>query len=348
MMCFIREICLFVALCVATVAIGQNPASKCSTEVDTLLNVKSAGAITVVSNSEMTNIHVTCVAGSDDNFHYRVSNKNSKKHNSAYSYIKCKDVTSIVVAETASDVSVEFVDENGKYFEYSFAFVDPDNRAIKSYLGGWDSDLGVTISHKNELKWEVVSQGLAYGWSTTIDANPEMDIDMGKSHELTWNMIVGLRMVRGHHSLSVGFGIHKQNFVTVGKNYFQKNDDGTITLTPFDSEMTKGESSLRLFSMQIPLIYKCTIGSNHDWGVSFGPVLNFNSGGHIETKYTLRNSDYKINTGDIGQKSVTVDGMAMINYKSVGLYARYSPMNRFEERTGLDFKTFSTGVMLCF
>lgn len=344
----LRNIILSFCFTIATTIFGQTFTETVTyNTADTLLTASNANNIAISSTPTTTQITIRKINNTPDNFFYRTGSKasnNASKYNTEVNY---SDIQNIVVSETPQCVTVSFKDHNGDEYDYSFCFADPDNRSVKSYLGEKGSDFGFTISRGNTIKWDIISQGLAFGWTTTLDA-PNMHTSMGRGRDLLWNMILGIRMTHKNHSLSAGFGIHHQTFATIGHHYYNKTDNGQIELDNFNSDQTKGESRLKFFSLQIPLIYKISFGRHNNWGFNLGPVLNFNTGGHIETKYTSNGSDYKINTGKISQRKVTVDAMAMFNFQEIGLYVRYSPMNRLQSHTGLNFESLSTGIMLIF
>ena len=175
-----------------------------------------------------------------------------------------------------------------------------------------------------------------------------MDVSMWKSNELTWAIILGVKMSHGPHALTTGLGIDWRNYVTKGDRYFHKDDDGKISLMPYEENMTKHRSRIKTFSLQIPVLYGFSFGHRRNFGLEVGPVLNFNTSGSIKTQYTIGSHDYSIKTHKIHQKPVTVDVLGMVRYQSLGLYVRYAPMEVLRTSTGLDFKSISTGIMLMF
>lgn len=344
----LRKLLLTASIISATLTATAQTDSTQSTPCDTLLNASTASSIYVISSASSTAITIKNLNGGQDSFFYNSGNQKKTYGSITQTQINYPDISDVVVCETPNDVKIRFVSSEGEPFSYTFTFADPDNRSIKSYIGTKGSDFGFTISRKKSTKWDVISDGLGFGWGTPIDTNTDMDVSMWKSTEFVWNMILGIKMTHRIHSLSMGLGIHWQELTTKGSNYFSKSNDGKISLIPFGEDQTAGESRINLFSLQIPLLYGIKFGHKHYCGFKFGPVLNFNTGAHIETKYSSNGSDYKIKTGDINQRRVTFDGIAMLSYRAIGIYARYSPMKRLNTSTGLEFGTFSTGIMLGF
>lgn len=187
---------------------------------------------------------------------------------------------------------------------------------------------------------------LGIGWVAPINDSPAMNANMWKSNELTWAIILGVKMTHGRHSLASGLGVDWRNYVTKGDMYFHKADDGKITLMPYEADSRKHRSRIKTFSLQVPLLYGISFGRGGNCQFNLGPILNFNTGGSIKTQYKLDGRDYSVKTGHIGQRPVTVDIFGEIKYKAFGIYVRYSPMSVLKTSAGLDFRSISTGIML--
>ena len=304
---------------------------------DTLLNVATAGSISIVSSERSASITVNKIDGGTDNFYYQSGNLD--KNNRFYrTNISCQGITSVLVCERPTDVKVDFVNESGYPQSYTFTFSDPDNRNVKSYIGPRGTDFGFTISRSKTTEWEVISQGLALGWVSPLNEATALNSSMWRSTELSWLMIVGVRMRHRAQSLSMGLGINWQNIVLKGDRYFHKNADCTITLDPYEPDMTDRRSRLKIFSLQVPVLYGLNFGHKRYLGVQFGPIVNFNTGGSIKTQYKYDGSKYSVKTTGIGQRPV----------RAIGWYVRYSPMKKLRDRADLGFSTISTGIMLGF
>lgn len=339
---------LLTAALLTSVIAGAQTGGNLPAPADTLLNVSSAASISILSTKSSTSITVKNLDGSPDTFYYQTGNQSQCYGSTTQTQIYFPEISNITVVETPAQVNVAFTGPEGKKLSYAFPFADPDNRSLKSYIGTKGSDFGFNISRKNATSWDVVSEGFAFGLSTPIKTNADMGGSMWRNKEFTWNMVIGLRMTHRRHSVSMGLGLHWQEFTVKGNRCFSKDSDGKIALLPYAEGQTKGKSSLNFFSLQIPVLYGIRFGHKNYCGFKLGPVVNFNTGAHITTKYKADDSDYKVKTGDIHQRKVTVDGMAMFNYRSIGVYARYSPMKRLNTSAGLEFGSFSAGIMLGF
>lgn len=339
---------LLPAALLTSVIAGAQTGNNQPAPADTLLNAGSAASISILSTKSATSITVKNLDGSPETFFYQTGNQSQCYGSTTQTQINFPEISNITVVETPSQVNVAFTGPEGKNLSYAFPFADPDNRSVKSYIGTKGSDFGFNISRNNSTSWEIITQGIGFGLSTPIKTNAPMGGSMWRNTEYSWNMILGLKMTHRNHSVSMGLGIRWQDFTIKNGHYFLKNPDRSISLIPFEEGKTKGRSQLSFFSLQIPVLYGINFGHKKYCGFSIGPVVNFNTGAHITTKYDFEGSEYKIKTGDLHQRKVTVDGMAMFNYRSIGVYARYSPMKRLNTSTGLEFGSFSTGIMLGF
>lgn len=349
----LRHILLSASLLASTLAGAQSLSQSASAIVltDTLLSASKANRIEILTTAKIISVKVTKIDDTANDFFFESGNQ--EKHSSkALTQVISPSVTDIIVCQSSDDVKVSFKNSDGEQQNYTLAFPDPDNRSISSYIGSHGSDFGFTISRKgsgtNSIRWECITQGLSFGWATPIKETPDLDMQMRRCHEFSWNMILGVKMSYRAQSLSCGVGIRHLSFTTKGPRFFNKHSDGTITLDPYSDDQHDRKSSLSLFSVQVPLLYGVNFGHHRNWGLKLGPIANFNTGGHIKTRYSFEGSDYNVRTGHISQRKVTFDGIFMVNYQCIGLYARYSPMKLLNSRTGLDFGSFSTGIMFPF
>lgn len=329
-------------------SLAASAADTLTQKMDTLLYTPNASAININANRSNTSITVTNIGGSGDNFFYETGTS-TRIRIDEQSRAHYSDITNLLIAESdTKKLIVKFTSDRNDDIAYTYNIPDPDNRYVKTFLGAKSSDFGITIKHTGKTKWELVSGGLGFGWVSPLDSKPSMDVSMWKSNELTWAIILGVKMSHGPHALTTGLGIDWRNYVTKGDRYFHKDDDGKISLMPYEENMTKHRSRIKTFSLQIPVLYGFSFGHRRNFGLEVGPVLNFNTGGSIKTQYTIGSHDYSIKTHKIHQKPVTVDVLGMVRYQSLGLYVRYAPMEVLRTSTGLDFKSISTGIMLMF
>ena len=326
----------FLTVCVAAIA---------DTSADTLLNASSAKNISIFSSTGYTSITATKLNNSMENFFYETGNK-SYGGTSRYR-IEYSDVRDVMVCETDTAVNVSFAPASGAQQSYTFSFPDLENRSSKSYLGTKSKDFGFELSRSGGVSWDLISSGLSLGWVGTLNANPDFNASMWKSNELAWRMVIGIKMCYRRTSLALGLGVNWQNFVTKGSLFFNKDESGRIVLQPYADYSTHHRSRIKIFSLTMPLIYSVDFGHS-DWGVNFGLILNFNTGGNIKTQYHLGDGKFTHKTSDIGQRPVTLDIYASLQFKSVSVYVKYSPMHKLRTSAQLDFNSVSTGLSIGF
>ncbi|MDE6555667.1 MAG: hypothetical protein K2K55_01735 [Duncaniella sp.] len=316
------------------------------TQSDTLLNVSAAKEIMIFSDNKITSIQVSKLNNGADNFFYQTG-EGKKKGAWSKSMIMCQNLTDVTVVETDSAVTVSYRSpENIDPVSLSFPYADPENRQQASYIGRKSNDVGFTLSRKGESRWSLFFGGLTAGWTGTVNRSPGFSPTVGKSWDLSILSILGVKYSYRAHTLIGGFGIGAQHIVTKGDSYLTKTEDGSLGLLPYAENQSKRSSTLELFRLQVPLLYSYSFGKGGDWSVSLGPVVNFNTGASIVNRYRMDGSKYTVKTGGLPRRIVTVDPMVSISYDGLGLYFRYSPMKQFKGETGVNFSTWSAGIVL--
>lgn len=315
---------------------------------DTLFTAAKAAQVSIVTNRNSINFSVWNIDGSADHYFYQsglVGKKKQADQNRMYYY----DASDILVTENDTHVTISFNSKDNTSVNYCYQIPDPQNRYLQSYVGRSSNDLSILLSRPTSpVKWLLITDGIGFGWVTPLKSSQPMDVSMWSSNEIVWNNIIGVMMSRGHHSLTAGLGIDWREFVTKGKSYFNKSDDGQIGMVNYEEGMDNCSSRIKIFSLQIPVMYGLSFGRHDDFGIKLGPVVNFNTGGNIKTTYKVGSRDYKVVTHHIRQRPVTVDVMGIVRYKMIGVYVRYAPMNVFRDSCGLEFGSLSTGLMISF
>lgn len=318
-------------------------------EPDTLCAVSNAQEIMILSNCDYTSITVKGIEGGQENYYYQTGSSDTNDFPQT-SYTKFKNPSGILITETdGKTVSVSFTDPFSNFNTLSFEIPDPANRFVRSYTSSRRMDFGISLGNKGKSEWSLVSAGLGLGWVTPLNTNPAFQTSMGRSLEFTWAVIAGVRWNYGPHSIIAGLGIDWRNYSLKRGKLFNKEEDGTITVADFEKGYAKTSSRLQTFSLQVPFLYSLSFGRKGRVHFNLGPVVCFNTGAHISTKFhTESRKYYSIKTVGLNQMPVTVDLLGGISYCSVGVYVRYAPMRVLKSATGLDFKSLSTGVMFFF
>lgn len=319
-----------------------------SENADTLLNASSASKITIQANPARLTVSVSNVNGTTDDFFYQTGNPAAEKvaEQSRLEYI---GVGTVCIIESDDKMLIDFKTTGDESHEIVLNIPDPANRYVRCWLGSPVNDFGINLSRSVSTVWDMVSGGLGFGLVTPVNSDPSLSTSMGRSWEIMWTIVLGVKMKHGQHSVRAGVGLDWRNYVTKGDRYFHCDDDGHISMEPYGEEMRKHRSRIKVFSLQVPVLYGFSFGRNRSaCGVEIGPVVNFNTGGSIKTQYKIGDRDYSVKKCHIDKRPVTVDVMATFRYKSIGLYARYAPMNVLKDSAGMKFGAFSTGIMFGF
>jgi len=136
------------------------------------------------------------------------------------------------------------------------------------------------------------------------------------------------------------------NRYTLDDKMFYKTADNVVALTDFPAGVGSKRSRINIMSLAVPLLFTQRLGRESDWRVTLGPVVNFNVRGRVNNEYDQGDDVYDISTKGIEYRPVTVDLMAILQYKKVGIYCKYSPMSVLKTDKGPQFKAVSVGVFL--
>jgi hypothetical protein len=105
-------------------------------------------------------------------------------------------------------------------------------------------------------------------------------------------------------------------------------------------------AKVNMLSLAVPLLYNRWFDKSHRYGVSLGPVVNFNLAGGLYNHYEIADNAYDINTSHIGHRPVTIDIMAKFNTPIFDFYIKFSPMSLFKSDRGPEFSYITIGMSL--
>ncbi len=213
--------------------------------------------------------------------------------------------------------------------------------------------------HKKHPREEGDFGDFHVGFVTALGAPAGMDVDFWSSAEIGFAPVAYRWYTRsGNQNVSVSFGFNWRNYRMTGHNRFVKDGMGYLTIEPYPEAVahTAEFSRIKVFSLYLPVRY--TVDLSKDWAFSLGAILNFNTYASVETHYKetthFPNLDTKVTNRvqesikKIHQRPVTVDFLAQLNWRGVGLYVKYSPCQVINPDWGPDFSSLSTGVSLGF
>ena len=150
-----------------------------------------------------------------------------------------------------------------------------------------------------------------------------------------------------------GLNTTNQFYLTLGlenKSFRLREDTGYGLLekhlvpVPFGEDKMK-MSALRVFSWNVGMGYRYEPGT--DFALTVGPIVNFNTGSRIKTKYYDENDKkQKVKTKWGKQELVTIEAMLRIDYHGLGVYVKYNPFPLIQKDFGPEVTTWSVGIML--
>lgn len=147
----------------------------------------------------------------------------------------------------------------------------------------------------------------------------------------------------GKSNIYMKFGLEDKSFKIRGDQRYIKGDDGVLGFAPYDGRPKW--SALRIFSWNLSAGYYQHIDDG--FGIFVEPVLNFNTGSRIKTKwYDANDKKVKEKVKFGKQNLITYEIMGGINIYGVKIYAKYNPCNLIDKDFGPDFATWSIGIIL--
>ncbi len=191
----------------------------------------------------------------------------------------------------------------------------------------------------DSVGWNITCGGIALGF---VDGGAHFNT--GGSLEFSWLNVVGAKYNTGHgQRLSMGVGIDWRNYKLEHSVRFSKEGD-EIQLLPYPADAAQRASRIKVFAIEIPVIFKQRLGKNID--VFVGEITNFNVHAGMKTKFSTSEGKNEEYTAKINQTPVTFDVIAGVNYKKIGAYFRYNPCRVVKKDYGPKFNTLGIGIVL--
>lgn len=224
------------------------------------------------------------------------------------------------------------------------------NATVVSHLNNSGFSLtGSHNRHRSSISWDMISNGLGFGFCSAPGAPGSAGIEMGKSFEISWLNILAVQATnRFGNSFSLGVGINWRNYRTTLDNRFTVTD-GQVTIDRYPEGVEPRLSRIKIFSVQFPLLYtqRLPFGiSKNRMSLKLGPIFNLNSHASVLTSWRdgKNSSEYKVN--GINVRPFTIDMFASLHvWDFVSLYARYTPYRALTGHHPLNFHQFSTGIL---
>lgn len=247
---------------------------------------------------------------------------------------------SVIIVEGADGTSVEVIDNSGSvnkvncrgegdnYIRSSSRF----NRVGTDCCGNWD----------------IVSNGLCFGFVATPGSPSALSPDMGKSMEIGWlNIIAMERQLYRGWAMSLGIGIDWRNYRSTKGLVYEST--GGHTEPGANDKPWYRFSRIKIFSLQFPLLWTKNFKKRSGMtpAIGFGTIFNLNTHGSVKTSWRDENGKKRnAVSNDIGQRIFTIDIYGQIRLGDVGVYVRYSPYKILTGQTPFDYRPLSVGVSL--
>ena len=243
-------------------------------------------------------------------------------------------------------------DADGAEYSYSISQseCDGDTRSVyKETDASWDFTIPFVNSKKTEQARGrfIIDPTFGFGLLSATEQGAGVDLPFGNaSFEYALDNIVGLEYwtTRNSH-IGLIFGLNWRNYRMIGSNRFMKDGDN-ILITGYPDGADIDYSRIRTFDLTLSFMYGYKF--NKYISMRIGPVVNFNTGGNIKTRYSLNGESFKEKQKEINIAPVTVDLKAELNFRFLGLYFKYSPCNVLNTDFGPKFKSMSAGLLFSF
>lgn len=207
----------------------------------------------------------------------------------------------------------------------------------------------VTVQRRSGRQSKLdLSLHLHAGLGTMTGAPSGYDFKLWPSTEIGLSLHAEWHPLGPHNVWSAGLGYSFANYRMANDTYLKKGADGRMGLAPYDaSTMSDRRTQLSVFSVQVPLLYTHRFDARGRTAVTLGAIVNLNTGAKAVRSYVLAGEHYQVEQKHIGQRPVTVDGLAMLKLPSLpAIYCRYCPMTFFKDAAGPTMHQLSFGIFL--
>lgn len=270
--------------------------------------------------------------------------QNTEKSDTVLSVNNAKN---IIIIEEKSGIKV-VVKGTESDSTYTSTFVQPysDNAMVRTH------QTFRQFRQPNGSHW--ISGGLYFGFVTAPGSPKSIGLEMGKSYEIGMLNAVGYKFSdrNNDNRLSIGIGFSWKNYRTTKNARFSPTDANGIDISTYPEGGRAKYSRLKSFSLSLPVIYERSLikkGKKPALTLSAGAILNWNSHASLSTAWINEDgNEVEQKTNHIGHRKFTVDFIGIVNYKSMGIYARYCPQSFLHSGKGPDFRTFSTGLIFLY
>lgn len=210
------------------------------------------------------------------------------------------------------------------------------NNGISVYLKGNSQKGG----------WHLSTGALAFGLNGAVNQPEGTGLQMGKSFEIDWLKTLALGFSWKNSTLSLGLGLNWKNFKMTGAPHRMVHPYyGGISVGAYPEDTHPLNSTLKIFSLQIPLLYEISVPAMYT-KFSVGPILDFNTYSSLKTSYIngKGNKTTEFVKG-LNQRPITFDIFASASWHCVGLYLKYAPLKAMRDCSDINFNPLSVGLV---
>ena len=237
--------------------------------------------------------------------------------------------------------------------EYSFRQIIPlgnDNAVIINETSTeWNFKMPTFKPQKEKWNKEKssidVSLGLfGMGYVNSLHTPHNMKTELMESYEfLGPRLMFMLHPKMSRWAYGIGIGTNWKNFRMDREVRFDREPNGNTILTEYPEGANIGFSRVKVFSWTMPLELKYY--ASEKLTISALGIVNFNTHASLKTRFTTTEG-YSVKDLDtnLHQTPVTMDFMLHAEFGFLGIYAKYSPCNVFENGCGPKFQAISGGI----
>lgn len=207
-------------------------------------------------------------------------------------------------------------------------------------------ELAIRLAGTDSHNWSLVTGGLGFGLDGAVNQPDGADLQMGKSFEVLWLKALNARYKFDRHAISFGLGFDWRNFKMTGApKRMTPRPFGGIMLEEYPYGTTPLNSTLKIFSLAVPVLYSYTI-PDLQTKFSVGPVINFNTYSSLKTSYINREGNKTTEfVKGLGQRPVSFDIFGSVSWNCVGLYIKGSPLKALKSYSDLNFNPLTVGII---
>ena len=145
-------------------------------------------------------------------------------------------------------------------------------------------------------------------------------------------LALGYEFNKNRSRLSLGLGFNWSWYSLHDPYYWNRSNAGVLGYEMDASSHDGHNATLRLMSMQFPLMFNQSLGKR--WSLAVGAILNWNYYAEFKNSYSQAQSNYSVTTHGLYQRKLSFDYIAMVSWHGLGAYFRYAPQSLFKPGFG--------------